>query len=186
MKNKKYGQKWYQSLYNTKNWILIRNKHLLKQPFCFFCDSTHLLQVDHIFDHKGNLYLFNDSRNLQTLCVEHHTLKGALDKYCSDLESGEWVLILDFGKSYDLDSYNLLTNNRLRSLTKIFNEQETTLDKITLRLGSLDLSSQKHLVNLAMKKMKSRPFMVKYINNKDKWIEEMFNHYCLKEPRGVV
>lgn len=183
MSKKKY---FYHSLYNTKNWVLIRENHLLKQPYCFFCNSTTSLQVDHIFDHKGNLDLFNNSKNLQTLCIEHHTMKGVLDKYCSDLKTGLWSLYLDYSKSYNLSSYDLLTKNRLKSLTKLFNEQQITTDRLILCLGNLDLGSQKHLVNLAMKKMNSKPFGIKFIKLNDDWIKNEFINYCSKKTPGVV
>ena len=185
MKSKKHLEKYpHHSLYNTKNWMLIRENHLMKHPSCFFCNSTHLLQVDHIFDHKGNLNLFNSSKNLQSLCVEHHTMKGVLDKYCSNLKIGSWTLYLDYSKTYDLDAYDLLTGNRLKSLTKLFNEQQMTTDRFVLCLGNLDLGCQKHLINLAMKKMNSKPFMIKFINIDDEWIKNEFTNYCLKPPGG--
>lgn len=77
------------------------------------------------------------------------------------------MLYLDYSKNYDLDAYDLLTGNRLKSLTKLFNEQQMTTNRFVLYLGNLDLGCQKHLVNLAMKKMNSRPFMIKFINMND-------------------
>ena len=186
MKSKRHLKKYsHHSLYNTKNWVLIRENHLMKHPSCLFCNSTQSLHIDHIFDHKGNLHLFNSSKNLQSLCVEHHAMKGALDVYCLNLKIGSWTLFLDYSKTYDLAAYDLLTGNRLKSLTKLFNEQQMTTDRFVLCLGNLDLGCQKYLVNLAMKKMNSRPFMIKFINVDDEWIKTEFTNYCLKS-RGVV
>ena len=42
-----------------------------------------------------------------------------------------------------------------------------TTDRFVLCLGNLDLGCQKHLINLAMKKMNSKPFMIKFINIDD-------------------
>jgi 5-methylcytosine-specific restriction protein A len=72
--------------YNHK-WRKLRNVHLLNNPLCV----EHLKQgqfvqatdVDHIIAHKGDLTLFYDENNLQSLCHSCHSRKTAL-------EDGRW------------------------------------------------------------------------------------------------
>ena len=52
---------------------------LLAHPLCVECESqgriTPATVVDHIVPHKGNLELFWDEGNLQTLCKQCHDSK---------------------------------------------------------------------------------------------------------------
>lgn len=63
-------------LYNRKTWKQLRLDHLSKEPLCVFCQRdgklTPATVVDHIKAHKGNLDLFFDANNLQSLCKLHH------------------------------------------------------------------------------------------------------------------
>lgn len=106
-------------------------------------------------------------------------MKGVLDKYCAKLKKGDWLLKLDFAKQNDLSNHLLLTTNRLKALTKFFNEQEVKLNEIVLHLGGLDLGSQKHLVNLAMRKMNSKPANIYFFYINNDWIINKFKHHCL-------
>lgn len=175
---------WYHSLYNTKKWSLVREAHLLRQSNCTYCNSTFTLQVDHIFDHKGDYNLFIRQDNLQTLCVDHHTMKGTLDKYSTTLENKDWTLTLDFlTSSLTLEDYFILTKNYLKALEKYFNEQEVKLTDITLHVRELSLGDLKHLVNLSLKKMKSKPSRLIFKGTVPRWIQDVLHSY-LKTPKG--
>lgn len=55
------------------------------QPLCEFCliteDVTAAEVVDHRTPHKGNLELFHDPNNLQSLCKYHHdSAKQMMDR----------------------------------------------------------------------------------------------------------
>jgi probable phage phi-105 holin-like protein len=64
-------------LYNTVHWRRFREKHLKNNPYCINCGTTENLTVDHIIDPLGNLILFFNKDNLQTLCKECHRVKTA-------------------------------------------------------------------------------------------------------------
>lgn len=63
-------------LYNTKRWKALRLYRLAIAPKCRFCEQANKLVpacvVDHIKPHKGNLELFWDETNLQSLCKRCH------------------------------------------------------------------------------------------------------------------
>lgn len=63
-------------LYKTAAWRRLREYQLSRQPLCEFClrteDVTEATIVDHIKAHKGDLELFHDPSNLQSLCKHHH------------------------------------------------------------------------------------------------------------------
>ncbi|MEL7513659.1 MAG: HNH endonuclease [Pseudomonadota bacterium] len=82
---------WH-SLYKKADWLRLAEAHRLKEPLCRNCarrgflnDGTRrsngapqrfkrlrTLQVDHIIPHKGDLALFYDPENLQSLCADCH------------------------------------------------------------------------------------------------------------------
>ncbi|UYE95813.1 hypothetical protein HAAEEKHM_00093 [Sinorhizobium phage AP-16-3] len=66
---------WHR-LYKTAAWRRLREYQLSLQPLCEFClrteDVTAADIVDHIKAHKGDLELFHDPSNLQSLCKHHH------------------------------------------------------------------------------------------------------------------
>lgn len=70
------GRESWHYLYNRKSWKELRLDHLAKEPLCVFCQKegklTPATVVDHITPHKGNLDLFFDDDNLQSLCKLHH------------------------------------------------------------------------------------------------------------------
>jgi 5-methylcytosine-specific restriction protein A len=55
--------------------------HLKANPLCVHCLQQGLRQaakvVDHIIPHRGNMDLFWDSSNWQSLCKRHHDQKTA-------------------------------------------------------------------------------------------------------------
>ena len=66
-----YGYRWQKA----RDWYLKHN------PFCVECTRTGMMKeatvVDHIKDHKGDLKLFWDENNWQSLCKHHHDVKTA-------------------------------------------------------------------------------------------------------------
>ncbi|NTF69390.1 HNH endonuclease [Agrobacterium rhizogenes] len=66
----------YRRLYNGKRWRVMRDAQLSIEPLCRFCliteEVTAATVVDHIRKHNGELDLFFDPSNLQSLCKHHH------------------------------------------------------------------------------------------------------------------
>lgn len=74
------AQAWH-GLYSTDEWRLLRAEQLLAEPWCRECARqgrrTRATDVDHIVDHKGDLRLFRDRSNLESLCHSCHSRKTA-------------------------------------------------------------------------------------------------------------
>lgn len=73
------AREWHK-LYNTDLWINhLRPEQLLREPWCRECTNRGLrvraTDVDHIVDHKGDMDLFSDSGNLESLCHSCHSRK---------------------------------------------------------------------------------------------------------------
>ena len=87
----------WKHLYKTARWLRLREYHLSVQPLCEFClkteDITAAEVVDHIEPHKGQLDLFHDPSNLQSLCKHHH------DSAKQMIDRGKKIV------TYDLDGY---------------------------------------------------------------------------------
>lgn len=66
----------YRKLYSTARWIRLREWHKSHNPLCAYClereEVSEAEVVDHIRPHKGDLELFWDPNNLQSLCRECH------------------------------------------------------------------------------------------------------------------
>ncbi len=64
-------------LYQRASWKHLRAHQLATQPLCEFCliteDVTEADTVDHKTPHKGDLKLFLDPNNLQSLCSPCHS-----------------------------------------------------------------------------------------------------------------
>ena len=75
--NKRYSvnRAEYHRLYNTSRWQYLRRRQLDAEPFCK-CGSLATV-VDHIKDHKGDVNLFYDPSNLQSMCKRCHDRKTA-------------------------------------------------------------------------------------------------------------
>lgn len=62
-----YGYKWQQA----------RLGHLRSHPLCVYCDRQDLVTeatvVDHIIPHRGDMGLFWDRKNWQSLCATCHS-----------------------------------------------------------------------------------------------------------------
>ena len=75
-------------LYHLSEWkhpiMGLRAQHIAKEPMCRECGGYGVrrigTQVDHITPHDGDMALFLDSENLQTLCDTHHSMKTAREK----------------------------------------------------------------------------------------------------------
>ena len=74
-------QQAWRRLYQTKRWQQLRAAQLMLSPFCAECAKagtrTRASDVDHIIDHKGDVRLFFDADNLQSLCHPCHSRKTA-------------------------------------------------------------------------------------------------------------
>lgn len=66
---------WH-NLYKLARWQRLREWQLRHNPLCVFCLEQDLAVpatvVDHKIPHKGDLTLFWDTDNLQSLCKRHH------------------------------------------------------------------------------------------------------------------
>lgn len=67
--------------YNYK-WQKARERHLLDSPLCVYCArlgrTTAATVVDHVTPHRGDMKLFWDQTNWQSLCKTcHDTVKQA-------------------------------------------------------------------------------------------------------------
>jgi 5-methylcytosine-specific restriction enzyme A len=72
-------------LYDLKRWKAIRLYRLGIEPLCRLCNAAGKLTpacvVDHIIPHKGNVELFFDLENTQSLCRTcHDGTKQKLEK----------------------------------------------------------------------------------------------------------
>jgi len=60
-------------------WRRARKMHLAENPLCVKCKEKGRIVVatvvDHIIPHKGDMNLFWDSSNWQSLCTKHHSIK---------------------------------------------------------------------------------------------------------------
>lgn len=75
------GERSSSVFYNHK-WRKAREIYLQKNPLCVHClkekrVTAEQLEVDHKIPHRGNMELFWDEDNWQTLCKHHHSIKTA-------------------------------------------------------------------------------------------------------------
>ena len=68
--------KAYRRLYKTARWLKLRQSVLDDEPLCRYCIEDEVVEeatvVDHIKPHRGDLDLFWDVTNLQSLCSTCH------------------------------------------------------------------------------------------------------------------
>lgn len=73
---------WH-GLYYKSKWKELRTVQLLREPFCRTCAAagrrTPAEDVDHIIPHRGDMQLFTDPGNLQSLCHSCHSKKTAAE-----------------------------------------------------------------------------------------------------------
>ena len=58
-------------LYSTPAWYKLRTAQLRDEPTCRMCGQRATV-ADHIKPHRGDLQLFHDPANLQSLCKRCH------------------------------------------------------------------------------------------------------------------
>lgn len=68
-----------------RQWRYARRAHLVRNPYCVMCKQQGRLGaanvVDHIIPHRGDVALFWDEDNWQSLCKTHHdSTKQAQEK----------------------------------------------------------------------------------------------------------
>lgn len=67
--------RWHH-LYVSTTWKKLRVWHLTRNPLCVMCLKEDRLTpanvVDHVKPHRGDMALFRDPLNLQSLCEPHH------------------------------------------------------------------------------------------------------------------
>lgn len=98
----------WQGLYYTNRWKKLRNMHLSSQPLCVKCNALGS-DVDHIIDHKGNLDLFYDADNLQTLCKPCHAKKTFSDADFFKLKkSKEWSTTINLVDESECQMLNMM------------------------------------------------------------------------------
>lgn len=88
------GKSDWSPLYKSSRWRKARLAHLGAEPLCRYCRQSGItndgsrtaggdwqadprrrfLVVDHIVPHRGDLGLFWDRLNWQTLCPDHHDI----------------------------------------------------------------------------------------------------------------
>jgi 5-methylcytosine-specific restriction endonuclease McrA len=87
----------YQKLYKSARWQRLRRYQLSVQPLCEFCLVTETITAADVIDHRkkhgGDLDLFFDPENLQSLCKHHH------DSAKQSIERGRKVI------TYGADGY---------------------------------------------------------------------------------
>jgi 5-methylcytosine-specific restriction enzyme A len=68
----------YRKMYKTQRWQALRKAQLTAHPLCARCLKmtprrlTPAAIVHHAKEHKGDLALFYDPANLESLCAPHH------------------------------------------------------------------------------------------------------------------
>lgn len=70
------------SVFYNHRWRKARDSYLLRNPLCVHClkekrATAENLEVDHVIPHRGDMELFWDESNWQTLCKSHHSIKTA-------------------------------------------------------------------------------------------------------------
>jgi 5-methylcytosine-specific restriction endonuclease McrA len=74
----------WRHLYGRARWKALRDNQLSQQPLCAFCLRREIVEVatvvDHIILHKGDLDLFHDPDNLQSLCKPCHDRDKAAEE----------------------------------------------------------------------------------------------------------
>jgi 5-methylcytosine-specific restriction protein A len=75
---------WHR-LYSLRIWTEeLRPTQLLREPWCRRCAQlghrTKATVVDHVRPHRGNMAIFIDAANLQSLCKRCHDLKTLAER----------------------------------------------------------------------------------------------------------
>lgn len=94
---------WHKLYYSVK-WRKLRERQLVENPLCIECGNVGL-DVDHIIDHKGNIDLFYDLNNLQTLCKACHSRKTMTTNNSRRYKSTYETVKIVIGNKSDIESY---------------------------------------------------------------------------------
>jgi 5-methylcytosine-specific restriction protein A len=74
----------WRHLYSRARWKALRHYQLANHPLCAFCLRREVVEVatvvDHIIPHKGDVVLFHDPDNLQSLCKRCHDRDKAAEE----------------------------------------------------------------------------------------------------------
>jgi 5-methylcytosine-specific restriction endonuclease McrA len=74
----------HSKLYNSQTWRKMRAYQLARFPLCAYCQSLGHVKTasvaDHIKPHRGNLDLFYDPKNLQSLCQSCHNAAKKIEE----------------------------------------------------------------------------------------------------------
>lgn len=161
MKNKNdfyVGYRIHRELYEDRIWKQMREDHLWKEPQCVVCKTTLNLQVDHIFEHKGNKDLFYDPNNLQTLCISCHGFKSSYEHIFVNTPTGKYTIILfnDDSIKKKYDDYYFFFKSKHKTLQRIVDEM---LFGVIIKLGVKDLSVNEiwFLITMIIRRFKSKP-----------------------------
>ena len=83
-KGSTYQKPEYHKLYNLRAWRRGRLLHLAASPLCVVCEKEGIvrpaIEVDHIVPHRGDMDLFLDPSNWQSLCKYHSTSKSGRER----------------------------------------------------------------------------------------------------------
>jgi 5-methylcytosine-specific restriction endonuclease McrA len=74
-------------------WQRTRLQHLRMHPLCVMCEQQGVIRVatvvDHKVPHRGDMVLFWDPNNRQSLCVPHHSRDKQLIENGAPLPGGD-------------------------------------------------------------------------------------------------
>lgn len=80
------------ALYSTPGWRRARKQWLVRHPLCADCAELGLVvearEVDHRLPHRGDLKLFWDRNNWQSLCKPCHSRKTAREVFHQRMAPG--------------------------------------------------------------------------------------------------
>lgn len=127
-----YWKKYHYLYYNVK-WEKLRKKKIAINPLCEFCNAAGE-DVDHIIDHKGNLKLFYDLKNLQTLCKSCHMRKTNEDLRMSKYPSNGKIItfIVDEQSTYIKNICESMCVNEFNAyIAKMIVKTENNTIKVT-------------------------------------------------------
>lgn len=71
------SEKW-KGLYKSARYQAARKSFMAAHPWCARCGEL-AAELDHIIPHEGNMKLFYDQKNWQTLCKRCHSQKTATE-----------------------------------------------------------------------------------------------------------
>ena len=89
----------YRHWYWTAQWRAIAKAQLRDEPLCRYCAKagkvTPATVCDHVVPHKGDIGLFWNIENLQSLCSQHHNGSKAMEEargYSNEISLDGWPI----------------------------------------------------------------------------------------------